>query len=129
MATIKPRITVTLEKRQHDVLHSISESTGQSMSAMVSEVIELSMPVFERMAVTFQQLKNQSDKQKAEMAAAMDRAQDQLEPIAQAALDQFDLFLTKVEKTAIPKPQKPPITNRGGNSNLSTGLKRSRTKG
>ena len=97
MATTKPRITITLSKRQHEVLSSISDSSGQAMSTLIVEVLELSMPVFERMAATFQQLKRQTDVQRARVAEAMDEAQKALDPIAQSALDQFDLFLAKVD--------------------------------
>lgn len=100
MATTKPRITVTLTKRQHDVLKVISECGGSSMSAFVSEMLELSLPTLERMAATFQKLKASQDIERARVVEALDEAQSALEPIAMAAIGQFDLFLGKVEAAA-----------------------------
>lgn len=96
MATTKPRITITLTKRQHEVLQSIAASGGSTMSGMLGEFIELSMPTFERMAATFQQIKQANDKEKARIVAALDDAQTAIEPIALAAVGQFDLFLGNI---------------------------------
>ena len=57
MATTRPRITVTLTKRQYDVLKAISEYGGETMSYFVGDLIEQSLPVLERMAETFRKIK------------------------------------------------------------------------
>lgn len=125
MATTKPRITVTLTKRQHEVFTSISSSSGQSMSGLIGEIIELSMPTFERMATTFQKLRATQDRERAKVAQVLDEAQNALEPIALAAVGQFDLFMGKLdaelagspnERSESPKPASAalaPTTNRG----------------
>lgn len=100
MATTKPRITVTLTKRQHEVFQSLSASSGQSMSSLIGEIIEVSMPTFERMAATFQKLKASRDLERSKIAQALDEAQSALEPIALAAVGQFDLFLGRVDAAA-----------------------------
>ena len=97
MATSKPRITVTLSERQHQVLKIISDCGGQSMSSLLGELIEVSLPTFERMANTFQKLSQVKTAERAKMLQAMDEAQSALEPIANAAVDQFDLFLGRIE--------------------------------
>lgn len=96
MATQKPRITVTLTQRQHDVLRSISESSGQPMSAFLSEMLEVSMPTIERMAVTFQKIKQAQSVERDKYLQSMDETQTVLEGIAQQAMGQFDLFLAAV---------------------------------
>lgn len=127
MATTKPRVTVTLTKRQHEVLKVISSCGGSSMSSFISEMLELSLPTLERMAATFQQIKGSQDLQRAKVIEALDEAQSALEPIALAAVGQFDLFLGKVEaassmgspepaqpaRRAPSKATQPPIANRG----------------
>lgn len=97
MATTKPRITVTLTERQHEVLKTISDCGGQSMSSLLGELIEVSLPTFERMANTFKKLQQAQHKERARMVEAMDEAQAALEPIAQAAVDQFDLFCGRID--------------------------------
>lgn len=100
MATSKPRLTITFTPRQHAVLKSISESGGRPISALVSELIEECLPTLERMAATFQALRRAQDVNRQQMADALARAQDAIEPIAMRAAGQFDIFLGQVESAA-----------------------------
>jgi uncharacterized protein (DUF1778 family) len=97
MATSKPRITVTLTQRQHDVLKSISDNSGQSMSAFVNELLAQSMPVLERMAESFRKIKEARDEQKKRIVEELDQAQATMEPILGQVLGQFDLFMARLE--------------------------------
>ena len=72
MATTKPRITVTLTHRQHELLKAISDATGSSMSAYVSDLLESCEPVLERMATTMQKLRQLNTQRKASVVAALD---------------------------------------------------------
>lgn len=100
MATTKPRITVTLTQRQHDVLRVISECGGQSMSAFISELLEQSLPVLERMAESFRKIKVAQDEQKKRIVDELDQAQAEVEPVLEQVLGQFDLFMAKIEQAA-----------------------------
>lgn len=100
MATTKPRITVTLTPRQHEVLKVISDCGGQPMSTFISEMLELSLPTLERMASAFQKIKAAQDIQRKKIVAELDEAQAAIEPIVQATVGQFDLFMAKVERAA-----------------------------
>lgn len=97
MATTKPRITVTLTQRQHDVLRAISEFGGKPMSGFLGEMLEAALPTLERMAVTFQKIKEAQDKERARFIEGLDDAQSALEPYVMDAIGQFDLFLGRVE--------------------------------
>ena len=136
MATTKPRITVTLIERQHEVLKIISDCGGQSMSSLMGELIEVSLPTFERMANTFQRLHQAKNYERAKMIEAFDQAQAVLEPIAAEALDQFDLFLGRIEGAtgavthappgagaSAPDAPTAPATNRGATPIYGTGGK------
>ena len=100
MATTKPRITITLSDRQHQLLRSISESSGQSMSAFVGDLLETSEPVLERLASTFQALKARTNIERAKIIQTLDDAQTAFEPLAMAAVDQLDMFLGNIEKAS-----------------------------
>lgn len=100
MATTKPRITVTLSARQHEVLRIISENSGQSVSSFVSDLIEQTLPTLERMAETFRRIKAVRDDQRQRIAQELDSAHSALEPIVSQVLGQFDLFCQRVEDTA-----------------------------
>lgn len=129
MGTKKPRITITLTKRQHELLKAITEVSGHSMSSMVSELIEGSEPVLERMAVTFQKLKQASDAQKSHIAKTLEDAQTAFEPLVASGIDQLDMFFGQLVSfpgedgsgggcaAPPPEPSKkgtaPPLTNRG----------------
>jgi len=126
MATTKPRITVTLTKRQHEVLRSISENSNQPMSTFISEMLEAALPTLERMAVTFQRVKEAQQAERTRFLDSMDRAQAAIEPVVLNAVGQFDLFLASIEeavgtgapvreRAGAPVPTAPsaPATNRG----------------
>lgn len=100
MATTKPRITVTLTQRQYDVLRVISECGRQPMSAFISELLEQSLPVLERMGESFRKIKAAQDEQKKRIAKELDQAQAEVEPVLEQVLGQFDLFMTKIEQAA-----------------------------
>lgn len=126
MATNKPRITVTLTTRQHDVLRAISENSGQSMSAFVSDLLEQSLPVLERMAESFRKIKEVQDEQRRRIVLELDQAQASVEPIVGQVLGQFDLFMSRLEAAvgagatdaqhagaAASGASRTPVTNRG----------------
>ena len=100
MATTKPRITVTLSQRQHDVLRVISDCGGQPMSAFISDMLEQALPVLERMAESFRKIKAAQDEQKKRIVEELDQAQAEVEPVLEQVLGQFDLFMTKIEQAA-----------------------------
>lgn len=100
MPTKKPRILITLEQRSYDVLKSISETSGRPMSSFVSELLEGAMPTLERMAVTFQKIKQAQDSERATFLAAVDDAQSVIEPVVMEAIGQFDLFMGRVDAAA-----------------------------
>lgn len=125
MATNKPRITITINQRLHEVLHSISTSSGQSMSSIISEILTGALPMFEKMAVTFQHLKNAKQVEQNKYTQALDDAHAALEPLVIQSVDQFDLFMGKIDRLAAgpaaraarpaprPSANPDPLTNRG----------------
>ena len=127
MATNRPRITVTLTDRQHEVLRTISECGGQSMSAFISDILDEALPTLERMAETLRRIKTARDEQKQRIADELDRAQAAAEPLVSQVLGQFDLFMSRLESTvgagvasvrshaaaAAPSGALTPVTNRG----------------
>lgn len=141
MATQKPRITVTITPQQHTVLRSLSDSTGQPMSAFLTELLEASLPTLERMAVTFHKLKQAQNVERDRYLQSMDETQAVLEDIAQQATSQLDMFLTVVEQSTDPNPVpakrarvgvgaavSAPATNRGATDPLAGRRKPKRSK-
>ena len=100
MATSKPRITITLNHRPYEVLKAISDCSNQPMSAFISELLEESLPVLERMAESFRKIKAAQAEQKKRIADELEQAQAGVEPILEQVLGQFDLFMSLVETAA-----------------------------
>lgn len=128
MATRKPRITVTLSEKQYEVLKTISDNSGQAMSAFVGELLEQTLPVLERMALSFRRIKLAQDEQKKRIAKELDEAQTAAEPFLAEALGQFDLFMSRVEevsgvKSGTEPAMLTPVTNRGVTPPLKKGKK------
>jgi uncharacterized protein (DUF1778 family) len=133
MATLKPRITVSLSDHQYKVVSTIAKLGGGSMSGFISEMLEAALPTLERMAVTFQRVKDAQDAERGRFLESMDAAQTALEPAVNNAVGQFDLFLARLESASAapgtPRKGRPgkdeaghqsPPTNRGDTSQRKT---------
>lgn len=105
MATTKPRITITLTERQHEILRSLSGSSGQSMSSYVVEFLDMALPTLERMAVAMQAISQSKDAQIGRIRKQLDEAQAVLEPLAALAVSQSDLFWGRIQEAAQPGPE------------------------
>lgn len=96
-----PRISVSLQQHQFDVIEAISKAQGASMSSVMSDLVEMALPVLEKTAATMQRLRQYNDERKQQIVKNLDEAQATLEPLMDAALDQFDLFLAQTEAVSI----------------------------
>jgi len=105
MATTKPRVTVTLERRTYECLSRLSAVGGDSMSSIISEFIEISLPSMERLVVVLERAKAAPEETRAGIAAAVDRAERDMLPAMMEALNQNDLFLADIESAASPSPR------------------------
>ena len=114
MSTTKPRITITLEPVTALQLKRISELTGNSQSAMVSEVLEQAVPVFDRLIKVLEAA--ELAKQSAELAKQsvrvqsvgnLDAAQKRIERQMGLVLEDFD------ESTAPLLKELEQVTRRG----------------
>ena len=93
MPTAKPRITVTLDERAHEVLSRLSVASGDSMSQIVAGFVDLAVPSLERVVVVLERAKSAPKEARDGLAAAIDRAERQLLPALVNSQDQVDLFL------------------------------------
>lgn len=116
MPTTKPRITVTLTERQHQVLRSLSICSGQSMSAYIVEFLDLALPTLERMAATLQAVSNARESDLQRVRDQLDEAQRVFEPMAMEVVSQADLFLGRVERAATDSDGRSPAGAGGAGS-------------
>lgn len=98
MSTIKPRVTVTLEPRAHEVLSRLSVAIGDSMSKIIAGFVDLAIPSLERLVVVLERAKTAPQEVRAGMAAALDRADAQLIPALLDSVGQADLWLDQMSE-------------------------------
>jgi hypothetical protein len=125
MPTKKPRITITLTERQHEVLAAMVEAGSPSMSSLIVELIELNMPTFESMALGFQRLRGMYEADQKSQAEATRKAQKLVEKELEGRIPQVDLFVASADRAGcrkdtgaagnLPAParERAPRTNRG----------------
>lgn len=98
MPTSNPRITITLTPAVAAVLREMSTLAGNSQSAIVGELLETSLPVFERVVQALRAAVTIRDSAKTEIADGLERAQAKLEaqlPILMGEMD--DTFRSLLE--------------------------------
>lgn len=90
MATLNPRLSVTLKPSTAALLERMSELTEQSRSSIVSELLESSEPVFERMVEVLTAAKLVKDDLKEGTKNRLEEAEAQLHAQLGVTLDIFD---------------------------------------
>jgi hypothetical protein len=111
MATSKPRITITLEPRTYDVLSRMARVGDESMSQIVTSLIDLAVPSFERAVVLMERAAVAPDEVKDGLRAALHRADRAVLPRLLAAAEQGEMFLGDVESEVFPEG---PVRSGGG---------------
>lgn len=90
MPTPNPRLTITLEPAVAACLRRLSEVTGNSQSKLIAELLEGSVPVFERVITTIEAAKAASAEIRGRLATDMGAAQERIEAQMGLALGEFD---------------------------------------
>jgi hypothetical protein len=103
MPTVNPRITVTLTPTVAVVLRELSSLTGESQSATVAGLLEMSAPVFERVIQALKAAKAIQDHAshgvRQDIVASLDDAQARMErQLGLAIEDMDDAFLPLVQE-------------------------------
>jgi len=114
------------------VLCGMREVTGQSISALVVELLEVSVPSLDRLVEAFRPIKAAETLERARLGAALMQAQHDLEPLVAQAMGTWEAVHAVIGKAAgeaaaaprlaplapveaAPPPTlRPPSTNRGG---------------
>lgn len=102
MPTAKPRITVTLEPRAHEVLTRLSAAGGESMSSLITQLLYAALPSLERVVVVLERAQTAPKEALAGLTAAVERAERHLMPLIMDAQGMGDLFLDDMAATVEP---------------------------
>lgn len=104
MPTLNPRLTITLEPTLAAQLRRLSELTGNSQSKLISEMLEGSTEVFDRLIKVLEAAEVAKGSIKGKAAEDMKHAQQRMETQFGLLLDDWDqgtgALLADVEKVA-----------------------------
>lgn len=102
MPAKNPRLTITVKPSLKAQLERLSELTGNSQGALVSDLLEGSEHVFERLIAVLEAAKTARQNISVEISESLEEAQQKLENQLGLALEIFDSaskpILEKVEK-------------------------------
>lgn len=119
MPTLNPRLSVTLKPSTSAQLHELSRLTGDSQSGIISEILEQSSIVFERLITVLQAAEIAKADLKQSAAADLDASQKRIE-------SQLGLMLDDMTSSFQPLLQQAEMIKRrsrragGGRSSAST---------
>ena len=118
MPTERPRITITLEPHAYEVVRRLSAASGESMSRVVTQFLDVAVAPMERMVVVLEQAKAMPKETTEAVRASILRAEAKLLPQVMASVvEQNDLFLAEWAKPEAgaerPRPQGAPTARKG----------------
>lgn len=117
MATMKPRITITLEPHRHELLRRVAAARGVTMSSVVAELVETVAEPLERLCVVVEAARRAPGEVETGLRTAMDAVDRRMRRHAALAIEQHDLFLDlaemAVEEPADPRPVITGVRSRG----------------
>jgi len=122
MPTSKPRITITLTDQQHQVLSALAKVQKISMSSIVVDFLESTMPVLERLVSVLEGAANAPQSVKDQIRQSAESAEKAYGHLPSELLQPLD-FMVRVAKEAgalsseevqpAAQEQGPPTSNRG----------------
>lgn len=123
MPTAKPRITITLEPRQHKLLTELARLQGgnASVASIIRDFLATVEAPLARILDAYRAIDRASDQVREGLSSAAARAEADLSTITDTLLRQVDWVADAIEKAAAeaPKDGEPPSCNHGGQ--VSTG--------
>lgn len=90
MPATNPRLTITVTPSVASVLRTLSAITGNSQSAILGELLEANLPIFERMVRVLEAARKVKDDHRQKVAENLEEAQGRLEQQLGLVLAEFD---------------------------------------
>lgn len=123
MPTVKPRITITLTDQQHAVLSRLAHLQKVSMSSIVVDLVDTTLPVLDRLAQVLQNAADAPQSVLDDLRRSLASAETAFEGMQVSAFDKLDEFVqassgsaagdAQVAASALPLAEEPPTSNRG----------------
>lgn len=116
MATVKPRLQVTLKPHVYQVLCRLAELQGRPRSAFVAELLEEVAPPLIRTVALIEAARDAPEDVKRRMVGVTEQAERQLSAAAASGLHQLDWMLEAVA----PPGEGPRSSNTGVRSTFNS---------
>jgi hypothetical protein len=122
MPTIKPRITITLTDHAHAVLSKLAKAQNVSMSSIVVDLVDTTLPVLERLCAVLENAAHAPQAVLDDLLRTMASAQSDFEEHKNAVMGDLDSMVDLaggVSGAALAAPEtvpagpRPPTSNRG----------------
>jgi hypothetical protein len=126
MATQKPRIIISFENHEYELLKRFSKLSGSPMSKVIRELVEPALEPLGRLCVMMEGINISTKEVHDGMRDSFHQVANDMEPVLKNAIDQYDMFLTKFEE--IVKTENPRLVTTG-DSTLSPPLKNQDLRG
>lgn len=101
MPAVNPRIAVTLDPEAYEAVRYLSLASGESMSAIVGELVRASAPVFQRTAEIIAAGKRAREEQREGLRDAAEAAEARLRPIAARVASAVDASLSEFARVVV----------------------------
>ncbi|MDP3267403.1 MAG: hypothetical protein Q8M39_11310 [Sulfuricurvum sp.] len=111
MATQKPRIIITFENHEYELLKRFAKLSGSPMSKVIRELVEPALEPLERLCVMMEGINISTKEVHEGMSSSFKQVAQDMEPFLKDVIDQADMFLTKFEQ--ISETQKPRLVTTG----------------
>lgn len=92
MPTNKPRLSITLEPSQYGVLQRLAKLQDRPTSAVLTEFVSAAFPTLERLADALEVAQRASADIRVNLASNLEKAENELQPVIKAVLNQLSLF-------------------------------------
>ena len=85
------------DRHRHVLLKRLAGLQGVSMASTITGLLEEFYPVLERVVVALEIAEQAQESSKAGIRDAADRAVEEIQPMLDSSMAQFDLFMSKIE--------------------------------
>jgi hypothetical protein len=92
MPTAKPRITITLTDHQHSVLSTLAQAQKVSMSSIVVDLVDTTLPVLERLSAILQNAADAPQSVLDNLRRSLSSAETDTAEISSQVMGQLDLL-------------------------------------
>ncbi len=102
MATTKPRLMITLEPEEYEILQRLAAVQGGTKSRIVSEMLAEVLPMLGKAAEAMEAAQRAQECMRASIRAAAEQAEQDMRPLVASAIAHFDHLAREMDSLVEP---------------------------